>query len=43
MAIQPFPGKGWFKKEKPDRLPATYHRYHGVRHLLAALDLKDDK
>lgn len=43
LAIQPFPGQGWFRKEHPDRLPATYHRYHGVRHLLAALDLKDDK
>jgi DDE superfamily endonuclease len=43
LSIQPFPGKGWFKKEHPDRLPATYHRSHGVRHLLAALDLKADK
>ncbi|MFD1673225.1 transposase [Alicyclobacillus fodiniaquatilis] len=43
LAVQPFPGQGWFKKAHPDRLPATYHRNHGVRHLLAALDLKDDK
>jgi len=43
LSIQPFPGKGWFGKGKPDRLPATYHRTHGIRHLLAALDLKSDK
>ncbi|WP_328702341.1 IS630 family transposase [Alicyclobacillus suci] len=43
LSIQPFAGRGWFVKRKPSRLPATYHRTHGVRHLLAALDLKSDK
>lgn len=43
LTIQPFLGKAWFEKEKPDRLPATYHRNQGVRHLMAALDLQDDK
>ena len=31
------------KKGNPDRLLATYRRTHGARHLLAALDLKEDK
>ena len=43
LSIQPFAGRGWFVKRKPNRLPATYHRTHGVRHLLAALDLQSDK
>ena len=43
LSIQPYPGKGWFPQKKPDRLPATYTRKHGVRHLFAALDLKTDK
>lgn len=42
LAIQPFPGKGWFKQKEPDRLPATYSRHHGVRHLFSALDLNSD-
>ncbi|MFD1457201.1 transposase, partial [Scopulibacillus daqui] len=43
LSIQPYAGKGWYKQKKPDRLPATYTRKHGVRHLFAALDLKEDK
>src|SRR5690606_34159479 len=35
LSIQPYPGKGWFPQKKPDRLPATYTRKHGVRHLFA--------
>ena len=33
------PGRGWFPQRRPKRLRATYHRTHGVRHLLGALDL----
>ncbi|ATY84093.1 IS630 family transposase [Kyrpidia spormannii] len=43
LSIQPFSGCGWYPKSRPDRLPATYRRTHGVRHLFAALDLKADK
>ncbi|PTX55282.1 DDE superfamily endonuclease [Melghirimyces profundicolus] len=43
LSIRPYAGKGWFMQKKADRLPATYTRKHGVRHLLAALDLKADK
>jgi transposase len=43
LSIQPHKGKGWYKEKHPHRLPATYTRRHGVRHLFAALDLKKDK
>lgn len=43
LSIQPYPGKGWYKEKQADRLPATYSRKHGVRHLIAALDLKTNK
>lgn len=43
LSLQPFRGKGWFQQRRPNRLRATYTRPHGVRHLLAALDLKTNK
>lgn len=43
MEIRPIAGQCWAEKRKPDRQPATYTRTQGVRHLLAAYDLKDDK
>ncbi|TCP61749.1 IS630 family transposase [Heliophilum fasciatum] len=43
LEIRPYPGKGWFPKGKPQRRRADYSRTHGVRHLLAAYDLKGDK
>ncbi len=36
-------GSWWFVNVSPAGLQATYHRMHGVRPLLAALDLKFDK
>jgi transposase len=39
LNLQPRPGRGWFPTRKPTRLRATYHRDHGVRHLLGALDV----
>lgn len=43
LSLQPYRGKGWFPKCRPTRLRATYNRPHGVKHLLAALDLKPDQ
>lgn len=43
LSIQPHKGKGWYKEKHLHRLPATYTRQHGVRHLFAAFDLKRDK
>lgn len=39
LNLQPRPGRGWFPSRHPARQRATYHRYGGVRHMLAALDL----
>ncbi len=39
LNLQPRPGRGWFPTRRPARLRATYNRYGGVRHMLAALDL----
>lgn len=39
LNLQPRPGRGWFPAKEPLRLRATYTRPHGVRHMLAALDL----
>jgi transposase len=52
LNLQPHPGRQWAERggqhKDPDREPrprrrATYTRPHGVRHLLAALDLGKDK
>jgi transposase len=36
-------GATWAFQNHPDRQPAMYTRRHGVRHLLAAYDLKSDQ
>jgi transposase len=39
LNLQPRPGHGWFRRGQPARRRATYTRTHGVRQMLAALDL----
>lgn len=39
LNLQPRPGHGWFPRQRPARLRATYTRTGGVRHMFAALDL----
>lgn len=39
LNLQPRPGRAWRPQAHPVRLRATYHRDHGVRHMIAALDL----
>ncbi|MEK8109405.1 IS630 family transposase [Micromonospora sp. M12] len=39
LNLQPRPGKAWKPHGQPVRLRATYHRHHGVRHMIASLDL----
>lgn len=34
------PGRSWQRRRHPARQRATYTRYHGVRHLFAAYDVK---
>jgi hypothetical protein len=36
-------GKAWGPVRRPRRLQATYNRYNGVMHMLAALDLATGK
>jgi transposase len=43
LNLQPRAGVGWFERGRPARLRATYTRPHGVRHMLAALDLATGK
>lgn len=39
LNLQPRKGRCWSPATHPRRLRATYHRYDGVMHMLAALDL----
>ncbi len=43
IEVKPQKGSNWAKEKHPDRVPATYNRDQGVRHLLAAYDLVKDK
>ncbi len=43
LEVRPIAGANWCLKDKPNRLPATYHRTQGVQHLLAAYDLEENK
>jgi transposase len=44
LNLQPHPGRQWARpRAKPKRIRATYTRPHGVRHLLAAYDLRRDR
>ena len=43
LNLQPCKGKAWRATGKPLRQRATYNRYDGVKHMLAALDLATGK
>lgn len=44
LNLQPQPGgRAWAPRAKPRRIRATYTRPHGVRHLIAALDVGRDR
>lgn len=43
LELRPQGGSNWSRRKHPDRLPATYTRPHGVRHLFAAYDLARDR
>lgn len=43
LEIRPYACACWAPKGKPQRLPATYSRPYGIRHLIAGYDLKTDK
>ena len=41
-SLCPRQGRGWAARGRPERLRATYNRRHGVRYLVAALDVHAD-
>ncbi|MEU5880434.1 IS630 family transposase, partial [Spirillospora sp. NPDC047279] len=42
LSIRPCHGTCWAQEGKPDRLPATYHRTHGVRYFHGCYSIGDD-
>ncbi|KOY53444.1 transposase [Streptomyces sp. XY332] len=42
LGIRPTAGSGWAAQKHPDRLPATYHRTHGVRYFHGCYSVGDD-
>jgi transposase len=42
LSIRPCHGTCWAVKKKPVRLPATYHRTHGIRYFHGCYSLGDD-
>ncbi|MER7283772.1 IS630 family transposase [Dactylosporangium sp. NPDC000244] len=43
LSIRPHHGTGWAPKTRPDRLPATYQRTHGIRYFHGCYSLGDDQ
>ncbi len=43
LGIRPTAGSCWTKQGKPNRLPATYHRTHGVTHFHGCYFVGDDR
>jgi hypothetical protein len=42
LSIRPCHGAGWAERGRPDRLPGTYRRTHGVRYFHGCYSLGDD-
>jgi transposase len=43
LSIRPAHGAAWAPQSKPVRLPATYHRTHGIRYFHGCYSLADDQ
>jgi transposase len=43
LSIRPHHGSGWARSGRPDRLPATYRRTHGIRYFHGCYSLGDDQ
>jgi len=43
LSIRPCHGSAWAPQRHPDRLPATYHRTHGIRYFHGCYALHDDQ
>jgi transposase len=42
LSIRPHHGTAWAPRKHPDRLPATYHRTHGIRYFHGCYSIGDD-
>ncbi|MBP2471783.1 transposase [Crossiella equi] len=42
LGIRPAAGSGWCRQGSPDRVPATYHRTHGVRYFHGCYSVGED-
>jgi hypothetical protein len=42
LGVRPTHGSGWAEQKHPDRLPATYHRTHGVRYFHGCYSVAND-
>jgi transposase len=43
LSIRPCHGSAWARESRPVRLPATYHRTHGIRYFHGCYSLGDDQ
>jgi transposase len=43
LSIRPAHGSAWARQKKPRRLPAAYHRTHGIRYFHGCYSLADDQ
>ena len=43
ISLRPMAGAGWAPVGQPERQRATYHRRHGVRYVMGAYDIHDDR
>jgi transposase len=43
ISLRPMAGAGWAPRKRPERHRATYNRRHGVRYVMGAYDVHDDR
>jgi transposase len=43
ISLRPMAGASWARKRRPERQRATYNRRHGVRYVMGAYDVHDDR
>src|SRR3954463_8186688 len=43
ISLRPMAGAGWAPRGRPERQRATFHRRHGIRYVMGAYDVHDDR
>jgi len=43
ISLRPMAGAGWGPRGRPERQRATFHRRHGIRYVMGAYDVHDDR